>query len=584
VKHALAQEVSMPGTCAAPKFVTLCLLVSASLWAMPSRAAAQDAPERSSFVEILRQAETKTAAKEWKEAARLWTLVVQANPVNPEFWNALGDAHSQAADYAAAVPAYEKALALGGPLPADAAYNIARCHALAGKKELALQALERALGLGFPGLGFAARDADLQSLRGDPRFKKMLGLTETANMSRVEGWRTDLALLAREARRKGFNVHRSVTREQFDLKVRELHDAIPRLTDGKIILGFMKLMVFLDDGHTAVLNFGENPFFRSMLPMQFYWFEEGLFVISADPKHQELLGAQVLELDGRPALEVLEALTPYINRDRGNPIWPKQRSPYMLRNLALLQAAGLIKNHEEVMLTVRDLAGATRRVVAKADTTQPNIWNTLPNPPSWVNLASTLGTPPLYLRSMNKRYWFEYLPEHKAVYFQFNSVLDDEKEPLAQFTGRLFQFIEQNDVGKLIIDMRWNNGGDTALSQPLLRGLISTRKINPRGKLFVIIGRRTYSAAQNTATYIERYTEAIFVGEPTGSSPNFVGEENMAVLPYSKLTANVSHLFWQSSWPQDQRIWLPPHIYTPPTFADFRAGRDAALDAVLSYP
>jgi hypothetical protein len=574
----------MPGSSALPTSMMLCLAACAGMWAMPSRASAPESSERSSFAETLRAAETKTAAKEWKEAAHLWTRVVQANPVNPEFWNALGDAHSQAANYLAAVPAYERALALGGPLPAKAAYNIARCHALAGKKELALQALERALTLGFPSLGFAARDEAFQSLRHEPRFKKMLGLTDASNMPRVEGWRSDLALLAREAHRKGFNVHRSVTREQFDAKVRELHGAIPRLTDGQVILGLMKLMVFLDDGHTAVLNFGENPFFRSMLPMQFYWFDEGLFVISADPKHKDLLGAQVLELDGRPALQVLEALTPYINRDRGNPVWPKQRTPYMLRNLALLQAAGLIKSSEHVTLTVRDLSGAMRSVVATADTTQPDIWNKLPNPPSWVNFASTLGTPPLYLRSMNKRYWFEYLPEHKAVYFQFNSVVDDEKEPLASFTERLFQFIEENDVGKLIIDMRWNNGGNTDLSQPLVRGLISNRKINPRGKLFVIIGRRTYSAAQNTATYIERYTDAIFAGEPTGSSPNFVGEESMVVLPYSKLVANVSHLFWQSSWPQDQRIWLPPHLYAPPTFADFRTGRDAALDAVLSYP
>lgn len=572
----------MLGSGAVPKLVMLCLLVG--MGAVPPRAAAQDAPVCASFVETLRQAEAKSAAKEWKEAARLWACVVQVNPVVPDFWNALGDAHFQAADYKAAVPAYEKALALGGPLPADVAYNIARCHALAGKKSLALEALERALALGLPGLGSAARDEALQSLRDDPRFKKMLGLTDVANMSRVEGWRGDLALLAREARRKGFNVHRSVTREQFDAQVRELHEAIPRLNDGKIILGFMKLMISLDDGHTAVLQFGDHPFFRSMLPMQFYWFDEGLFVLSADPKHRDLLGAQVLEVDGRPALEVLEALTPYVNRDRGNPMWPRQRTPYMLRNLSLLQALGLIKSPERVTLTVRDLSGATRDVVATADTTQPNIWNVLPNPPSWVNFASTLGTPPLYLRHMNRRYGFEYLPEHKTVYFQFNAVLDDEKEPLARFTQRLFQFIDQNDVDKLVIDMRWNNGGNTDLSQPLVLGLIGNRKINLRGKLFVIIGRRTYSAAQNTATYIERYTNATFVGEPTGSSPNFVGEESMVVLPYSKLVANVSHLFWQSSWPQDQRIWLPPHLYTPPTFADFRAGRDAALDAVLAYP
>ena len=52
-------------------------------------------------------------------------------------------------------------------------------------------------------------------------------------------------------------------------------------------------------------------------------------------------------------------------------------------------------------------------------------------------------------------------------------------------------------------------------------------------------------------------------------------------LPYSKVMANVSHLFWQSAAPQDQRIWLAPQIYVPPTFEDFKAARDAALTAIF---
>jgi len=31
-------------------------------------------------------------------------------------------------------------------------------------------------------------------------------------------------------------------------------------------------------------------------------------------------------------------------------------------------------------------------------------------------------------------------------------------------------------------------------------------------------------------------------------------------------------------------MWIAPSIYVPPTFADFRIGRDAALEAVLNYP
>jgi hypothetical protein len=538
-------------------------------------------------LDLVRRAQAKGAAKQWEEAAGLWDRVVRSNPVQPFYWSALGDARYHAKDYKGAVPAYEKAAALGAPMMGAyfSVYNLACCHALSGEKEAALRALERALALGFPDLAQPARDPDLVLLRDDPRFKKLLWLEDVSKMSRDEGWRYDLAVLAAEARRKGFNpqlyVHRPGTVEQFDARVRELHDAVPKLTDAQVILAMMKLMVSLEDGHSAVWTFGGHPLFRAALPLRFFWFEEGLFVTAADPRYKDLLGARVLRIDGRPAEEVLEATAPYINRDRGNPIKTRLSAPYVIRNPALLHAAGLARAPGRVTLSVRDPAGAERDAEVAADAKEPDIWNKLPAPPSWVTFASTLADPPLYVRHMDRAQWFEYLPEHKAVYFQFNKVLNGPKEPLAHFAERLLRFIDEHDVEKLVIDMRWNNGGNTALAHPLLVGLIANRKVNQRGKFFVLIGRRTYSAAQNTATYFERYTNATFVGEPTGSSPNFVGEEVPVTLPYSKVLANVSDLFWQSSWPHDQRVWLAPQVYVPPTFADFRAGRDAALVAAL---
>jgi hypothetical protein len=74
------------------------------------------------------------------------------------------------------------------------------------------------------------------------------------------------------------------------------------------------------------------------------------------------------------------------------------------------------------------------------------------------------------------------------------------------------------------------------------------------------------------------------VGEPTGSSPNFVGETIMVHLPYSKVDISISDLFWQSSWPTDDRPWIAPDYYVPPTFADVSSGRDVALDAVRLFP
>src|SRR5262249_16818710 len=143
----------------------------------------------------------------------------------------------------------------------------------------------------------------------------------------------------------------------------------------------------------------------------------------------------------------------------------------------------------------------------------------------WVSARKGASRPdPLYLKNRAAPYWFEYLPGHQTVYCQFNSVRNDPKEPFKEFCDRLFKFVNDEKVDRLVLDLRWNGGGNTFLVRQLVHGLVRCDKVNQRGKLFVVIGRNTFSAAQNTTTDIEMHTNATFVGEPTGSSPNFIGE------------------------------------------------------------
>ena len=75
---------------------------------------------------------------------------------------------------------HEKALLIDRRLarlkPADPAvhYNLACSLALAGQKDEALGALERAIRLGYDDFEHLKRDTDLKSLRDDPRFQSLL--------------------------------------------------------------------------------------------------------------------------------------------------------------------------------------------------------------------------------------------------------------------------------------------------------------------------------------------------------------------------------------------------------------------------
>ena len=540
-------------------------------------------------------AQQRSGDGDWAQAAALWQQVVDANPVNGSYWDYLAEARDELGDHQAAIAAYDKVLELGAwgkrladtVYPGEVAYRIACCHLRLGNHEDAVAALSRTLCLAFRDLERPRADPLWEPLhtRGDVR--DMLGIIDPGTMSRDQGWRADLAFLVREVRRR--TPSRDLDEAEFGAVAGQLAAAVPEMSDAQIIVGMLKLLRPLGDGHAYIAPAEDDQDLNRVLPVKFYLFPEGLFVTAATPPHQRLLGAQVLRIGehdaGCDVEQAMATLDPLISRDNAQQV--RWLGPEVLRWPAVLHALGLIADPGCVPLTVRFPDGTSGLVTVGSQPAGPRGYPaiappptpTRPQPPGWISLPDTLPSPlPLYLRNSDILYWHEYLADHRLVYFQFNGVGDHPAESLAAFCERLFRFIDRHEVATLVIDLRWNGGGNTYLTQPLLHHLIACDKVS----LYVIIGRGTFPAAQNTATAIGRETSAIFVGEPSGSRPNFIGEAIPFRLPYSETTVNVGDLYWQTSWPMDHRPWIAPDIYAPPTFEAYRGNRDPAMEAILA--
>lgn len=549
-------------------FITF-LVVSVSATIVPAQSLSE--PTHHELVEKARASSGKNLPE---EAAALWEKALALNPHDGRNWTQYGFVLLGLKDYGKAVKAFEKAYDLGSGYPWEQLYHIARCYSLAGDKEKGMQYLERSINEGHRNLKMIAGNGELAPLRDDPRYKKLLGSPDVAALSRDEGWRFDLHLLVREIKRLHYDPFRRVGRAAFDDFVGKLDREIPKLTDPQIVTSFMKIAAMAGDGHTVIRHPDARDEGKKMLPVQFYLFEEGLFITATAPEQADLAGAQVLRIGGQSVEKVMTALDPLISRD--NSMWPKLIAPLLMRSPLILNGVGVTSDPTQVEIAIRDSTGRERTVTLAGNSGGPD--------EKWVLARKNApGTEPLYLRNRRAPYWFEYLPEHKLAWLQYNAIANDRQEKFDDFCARVFKFINENDVEKLVVDLRWNGGGNTFLIRPLVHGLIANEKINKPGKLFVIVGRSTFSAAMNTSTLIERHTNAIFVGEPTGSSPNFIGETIRIELPYSRMNGSVSDLYWQTSWPMDHRPWIPPVLYTPPTFADLIKGSDPAFDAILKY-
>ena len=140
----------------------------------------------------------------------------------------------------------------------------------------------------------------------------------------------------------------------------------------------------------------------------------------------------------------------------------------------------------------------------------------------------------------------------------------------------------EHDVDKLVIDLRLNRGGNGGLLKPLEVGLLKSGIDRP-GHLFVLMGRSTWSASQFFLNFAENYTQAVFVGEPSGSRGNIYGDSRKIVLPNSGITVRASVYYWQDWAPWDTRPWTAPTVAAPLLSSDYQRNVDPALQSVIAY-
>jgi hypothetical protein len=167
------------------------------------------------------------------------------------------------------------------------------------------------------------------------------------------------------------------------------------------------------------------------------------------------------------------------------------------------------------------------------------------------------------------------------IYCQVNQI-QERGQTFEAFFARALSAADSVGAERFVLDLRLNGGGNGYYNRAIVRALLRSR-FDERGRLFVITGRRTFSAAQMLISDLEKWTHPIFVGEPSASRGNAYGDSRRLVLPNSRVTVRVSTLWWQYWDPRETRPWIAPEIAAPLTVAAYRAGRDPALEAIARF-
>jgi len=414
--------------------------------------------------------------------------------------------------------------------------------------------------VGFSGVGAEAQDAQAQS---------------TAALTADE-WRADLHYLAEQMPLRHKNLFHTMTPAAFHAAVARLDADIPHLNADEIAVRLYTLAAMPEDSHTGGVGLPAEQCF----PLRLRRYHDGIYVESAAPQYASAVGGRLLTIGATPAETVYERLRAVVPHDSGNPGLLEVLGPVLMTVGHVLHGLDVTQTADAANFLV--LKDGTRITLDLAPATPfATLFGHAPIP-GWVDARGTAPAP-LWLMHPDKLFWSTYVAATRTYYLQFNVVGDAPDETVAHFFAEAFERAGSLPVDKLVLDIRANDGGNNTLLKPIIVGLIRLEAIDRPGHLFVITSRNTYSAAQNLVNRLELYTDAIFVGQPTGEHVNSYGDPVAILLPNSGIRVGMASVWWQDGDERDRRIETDPEIAADSTFADYVANRDPALSAIENY-
>lgn len=389
----------------------------------------------------------------------------------------------------------------------------------------------------------------------------------------------DVRALAKQMETVHPDLFATVDREKFEREVDEVAEKADELSPNELVVELMRLAALPGDGNGHGGIFPGDPGHTRTLhlfPIRLYEFREGTYVVD-ELGARGLKGSRIETIGGVPYDEVVEAVRPLVPSD--NDLSLKGLLPHYALTAEVLDGLGIVEGAGPVEFTLERPDGSTADVkltpvtareytTAFSDGNRGHYSASLPSRPKPTYLA--LSREPMWMRTIDGR----------AVVVGYNTILVPPLE-VATMADRITARVRRGGIDRVVIDLRLNGGGNNTTYFSLVQAIQQLPQDKKR-RVYVLIGRATFSAAANLAADLDRLTNAIFVGEPTGGFVRGWGDTTPLMLSATGLQLHVSFRYWDfSTGPGDDRLAVEPDIPVELTAEDFFAGRDPVLRAAL---
>ena len=385
-------------------------------------------------------------------------------------------------------------------------------------------------------------------------------------------------------------------------------------------------LALLQDAHTFVMLDD-----TSLYPFTLRYYEGSFYFRSLPDSVPDCMGKELIAMNGRAVDSLIQELMVYVPSE--NQVKACITGSFFMNHKAFLNALGID--------TDRDI----RFMFADGD--EVRLPSSLDKGAAGSHQVKQVLHPVTARR--NKPFHYQIIGD--TCYFQFNAMIDrfsywqgcrlmqvspdkavEDSLPLfADFLDEMACAMAVHNVNRLVIDMRYNGGGNSVLGDVLLEFLgVSLQDIRPfrsyirvsdflqtyypalfirdkyesmRGKLVeqnqvmndlaagmpkpssrfhgevtFIQGQNTFSSANYLLTLIKDNALFPIIGTPTSQKPTCFGDVLCVKLPYTQTKGYISHSYFVRPDEQNQETSLLPDSLIRTLLKDWLNGKDACWD------
>jgi hypothetical protein len=418
---------------------------------------------------------------------------------------------------------------------------------------------------------------------------------------RDSAWREDLTV-ARDVFLQKDRSYTAETRQAAYDEIERTRMRVDHLTDQQIVASLARTAALSENAHTRAYLLRNRSYWRRY-PIRIWRFSDGWHVVAARAQGQSLVGGRLTHIQDVPVEQAFEKVRPLY---AGNSGWANYMSSYTLTSPDALLGVGLLA--QELAEFSVQIDGVPRSVRLSPEPLDPRTgpeeswWFLSPQHPAasgWTHVLASRNLPPALI-SPELNYSYARC-DSDILYVRYSRSADSPgQETVRAFGERLLADIASKPPRKLVLDLRFNTGGNLELAQPLMNALAQSQLGGESGRIAVLVGSSTFSAGITAAASLRSKSKAIFVGAHPGDRPDFWSEGGNVMLPNSGIAMHYAdglHQYSDIPPPAGVKEFLPlgidvrnlePDIAVDWTWRDYVSGSDpvaaAAANGTLRCP